>query len=291
MNQLLKKISQKLRLYKISFFVKILKFISQLQRRKAVFEFSEFTWDMVRGLPRAYFYENNNINYNVFVKKGLKETYFFSKNVFELNFFHDLNPLETYKSESPSFTLSHWEPPPLMELFKNVNFNFDKEVVIIQNKYSVEWCQKPFNFFDIDTLTNLFSTLKNDYQIVYIRPESISSNGYYQDKNEILDFQDYNLIKEKFPEVYIMTDLFSSKENYNICQFKIHAQSLKHICVSGGNACISSYFGGEVLIFDSSEGKKREIWETNSWLKELSGSKIIGFDDKNDLVKYVKNNW
>lgn len=285
------KIKQKLRITFIQFVKFILTRYSKLLGREAVFEFNEFTWDMVRGLPKAYFFEKKKIKYNLFVKKGLSNTYFFSSNVYELDLFQDLNPKETYKKEMPSFTNFQWEPPPLKEIFKDKNIKFEKEVIVIQNKFAIEWGKKPYNYFDLDILEKLFIYLSNKYQIVYIRPESANKKGYFQDNNQILNFNDYGLIKDRFPHIFTLKDFMSKEDNFNKLQFKIHANSSKHICVSGGNACIASYFGGEVLIFDSLEGIKREIWETDSWLKNISGSKIIGFDNKNEILNFVKNNW
>lgn len=50
-------------------------------------EFHEFTWDMIRALPRAYYYQSNNIPYQVKCKLGLGPTYYFSSNVEEINEF------------------------------------------------------------------------------------------------------------------------------------------------------------------------------------------------------------
>jgi hypothetical protein len=288
---LIKKIRQKIRVTWISSVIFLLKNISKIQGREAVFEFSEFTWDMVRGLPKAYYYEKNNIDYNLFIKSGLKGTYFFSKNIFEIKLFNNLNSKETYNREKPSFTNANWLPPPLELIFRNNDYNFKKEVVVIQNKYSVEWNEKPYNFFDLSTLKNLFRVLTKKYDVVYIRPESSIKKGYFQDDNEILNFEDYKLIEEKFPNVFTLRNFLNKENDFNITQFKLHSNSLKHICVSGGNACIASYFKGEVLIYDSPEGIKREIWDSNSWLSELSGSKINGFNDKDKLLKFVIKNW
>ena len=55
--------------------------------------------------------------------------------------------------------------------------------------------------------------------------------------------------------------------SYNTLQFMIEASSERHITVSGGNACIASYFGGDVMIFYSPQGigAGRGIWKSDSW--------------------------
>jgi hypothetical protein len=73
----------------------------------------------------------------------------------------------------------------------------------------------------------------------------------------------------------------------------LQSTSDKHITVSGGNACLSAYFGGDVFIFDSPEGKGagRGVWKDNSWLSMLGGANIFGFNDYATLIDKVKLNW
>jgi hypothetical protein len=77
------------------------------------------------------------------------------------------------------------------------------------------------------------------------------------------------------------------------------ATSDKHITNVGGNAKVSSYFGGDVLIYRSdiwyysSLKGKRKIWESGSWLKRLSNppSNIISYNTYNDILNHIENNW
>ena len=61
--------------------------------------------------------------------------------------------------------------------------------------------------------------------------------------------------------------------------------------MSGGNACLSAYFGGELLIFDNPKGSPRGVWETGSWLSQVNDSKVTGFQNRDNLVKFVSDNW
>lgn len=260
---------------------------------EVVEEFHEFTWDMIRALPRAYYYQNNNIPYQVKCKPGLKPTYYFSSNVIEINRFDPVNDSLSYNLEAPEYTKHEWSPPPLKEHFGG-KINFSRPVVVIQNKYALEWLQGVYNYFPLEVLDELFVYLKEKYDIVYIRPTG-KSKDYYKDENEIKEFKDYEFIKEKHPEVYTIEDFTNTYPDisYNTLQFMIEASSDKHITVSGGNACISAYFGGDVMIFDSPEGKGagRGVWKTDSWLKLLSGANIFGFNTHKDLIKKVKERW
>ena len=143
-------------------------------------------------------------------------------------------------------------------------------------------------------MDKFFEEFKNEYQILYIRPDS-SRKDYYTDDNKILSFSDYDLIKNKHPEVITIKDVMETypELNFNTAQFAIHSTSNKHISPSGGNACLSAYFGGDLLIFDTYNGmgELRGIWKTDSWLNALSGSKIYGFSKYDNLINKAKELW
>jgi len=149
-----------------------------------------------------------------------------------------------------------------------------------------------FNFFSIEFLDTFFKNFKKKYQIIYIRPKSNQEN-YYKDRNDIMPFKDYELINSKHSDVKTIYDFIDIERDFNTLQLKLHATSEKHLSVSGGNACLAAYFGGELIIFDSPNGKGagRGIWKDDSWLKHLSGSKIIGFNNYNDILNYTLKKW
>lgn len=259
---------------------------------KLVQEFNEFTWDMVRALPLCYYYHFNKIDYQLEHKPNLSSLYYFVKNKKEVGKFNEENPMDTYSEQGPSFTKENWLPPPIKKDFEGV-LNFEKPTLIVNNKYSKEWLKPPKNFIDIETLDCIFSQYKDKYQILYIRPLDINSKDYYVDQNQILKFNDYELIKEKHSEVVTVYDILDihTDLNFNTAQFAMHATSNKHISVSGGNACLASYFGGDLIIYDVGthrSGESRPIWKSNSWLNKLSGSNIIGVNN-NEQLKNILN--
>lgn len=257
---------------------------------KVIEEFNEFTWDMVRALPKANYYYQYDIPFKILCKPNLSPIYFqLTDIVEEYDRFSGLNPPSTYGIDRPDFSLSDWIPPLLNDTWSGY-LSFEKPTIIIQNKYAVEWNQGVFNYFPIDFLHEIFTTYKARFQIIYIRPKG-SEKNYYEDENKIIDFKDHEFIKKTHPEVLTIQDLMLEYPNldYNLLQFAIHSTSNIHITVSGGNACIASYFGGDTFIFDSPKGSGagRGIWKTDSWLKELSGAKIHGHNDYNSLFKNV----
>ena len=263
-----------------------------LSDKKSLFEFNEFTWDMLRTLPKAYYFKNKDKGVKIFTKPSLSSLYYFSDAIKEKPIFSTDNDIKTYNFNQPNFTKSEWLPPPIKKDFQG-HYNFKKPTLIIQNKYSLEFSNEGiFNFFSLEFLDTFFNAFKEKYQIIYIRPRPNQKN-YYEDKNDIMPFEDYNLIKNNHPEVKTIYDFIEDEPDFNLLQFKLHSTAEKHLSVSGGNACLAAYFGGELVIFDSPEGKGagRGIWKTDSWLNLLAGSKIMGFNNYNDILNYTLKKW
>jgi hypothetical protein len=51
-------------------------------------EFHEFTWDMIRALPKAYYLHSRGTPVEVHCKPGLSELYYFADKIVELDKFH-----------------------------------------------------------------------------------------------------------------------------------------------------------------------------------------------------------
>lgn len=260
---------------------------------KVITELHEFTWDMVRGLPNSYFCFKNKLDYKVIHKPGLNSIYRFDSANEESIEFNELNDSSTYQYLRPNFTLNQWTPPPLKQIYSE-KFYSKKPLIIIQNKYTVEWKQGIFNYFSIEILDKLVREFKDSYDIVYIRPEG-NNKGYYKDENKIEVFDDYDFLSLNHPEVILFPDLLKKTPNvdYNTLQFMVEANSERHITTSGGNACVASYFGGDVIIYDSTQGAGagRGIWKTGSWLKDLSGANIYGVNSYEDVIQKSVDLW
>ena len=86
-------------------------------------------------------------------------------------------------------------------------------------------------------------------------------------------------------------------DDYNIAQFMLEATSDRHLTLVGGNCKLSSYFGGDVIIYMSEFWRygnmrgDRGIFKTDSWLKHLSGANIIQMNTYNDILNYIDESW
>ena len=107
------------------------------------------------------------------------------------------------------------------------------------------------------------------------------------------DIGDTKLIKEKHPEVLWIGDLKEKyKIPYNELQFKILSNSDKHLS-SSGDAVIPAYFGGDLVIYNcpNCNSKDRGVWGSGSWLGELSGCEIFGFNKYDEIINKTKLLW
>lgn len=264
-----------------------------LFNRKTIKEFNEFTWDMVRALPKAYYFHKNGYYVKVLTKPGLSSLYYFADEVIERNRFEEQNDVTTYNNTRPHFTRKNWLPPPLKKYYEGY-LSFSKPTVTIQNKFSMEWLKTPANYYSIGALSQLFSMLQKKYQIIYIRPSDKLENYFYDD-NQILEFEDFQMIEDRFPDIIDINQLMKKypQYDYNQLQFMAEATSVRHITISGGNACVSSYFEGDVIIYDNPDTMygDRGIWKSDSWLKYLSGCSITGVGDYDELLEKVEYLW
>lgn len=259
-------------------------------------EHMEFTWDMIRALPKLYHYLESGEDVEVHCKSNLEQLYkIFTPNVKVTN-----DPPSqaggSYSYTPPFFVDDNWTPPPLKDMFKGkVEFTDKRPVVTIHNKYTNEWnFTSPVIFLSLEILDELFKLLTPHYNVVYIRP-TYNLNGYTLDGQRIHDLGEFELIQEKYPEIVTIQNTLEKNPSldYNQAQFALLASSDKHIAVAGGNACVSAYFGGEVLIFNCPDcpSHDRGIWKTGSWLELLSKAKIYGYQSYTHILEHVKTNW
>lgn len=260
--------------------------------------YDEFGFILWYHVPVAYYHHLNGKLNSTNSKIGTKAVFYFSDNHNE-NELHNEIPFpsgrECYNGLAPNFTKEFWTPPPYKEFFKNKEFIFNKPILTIHNKNNTEWSGSGiFNYFPPKVLDQLFKEFKETHQIVYIRPPSDGNKYKYQKdvKQDIVDIGD-EILLEMHPEVIWIGDLLKeSDKTYNEIQFMLLANSDKHITPSG-DAVIPSYFGGDVLIYNcaSCMSANRGVWKTDSWLKDLSGSKIYGFNNYDALKEKAIELW
>ena len=124
--------------------------------------------------------------------------------------------------------------------------NFEKPIIFISNKYNLEHGHKPYGFFDIQCLYDMFVYLTSvGYDVIYKRPKNTE---FVIDQNEMLSLQHHDLdikddvdgiglitdrdLPKYFDNVHLFDDLID-KYSYNETQMKIMANSDYFITQSG----------------------------------------------------------
>lgn len=258
--------------------------------RKVVRCPSEFTWDLIEALPKAYYYHINNIPFEVQSKLELQPIYYFVDNLKKSAFTYEQQEPDIYDFDGPSYLQNDWFPPPLKDFYK-VDTPFDKPVVAINNKYSREWDKAPRNYLTIEDLDLIFNELKDRYTIAYIRPEG-REKSYFNDENIILHFPDFEYIEKNHPEVVTSRELtrIYPELSYNILQCVVLATADNHISVAGGNAVLSSYFARKnIVVCKCDVCISRKIWSSGSYLSKLAGSEVLGLSTIETIMDEIKS--
>ena len=248
-----------------------------------VIEFQgEFDQELRYVIPFAYWHHLNGTLKKTISCTNTKPFYFFSENhheqhterIWQKAYGNYTMPNMTH---SPTFDYSKWTPVPFKMHYRNDLFVYAKPLLVIANKYNIEWDKPPINFLDINALNQLIIALKSNYQIVYNRP---LSGQIVLDNSEIMDLGEHAWIRENHPEVLLMNDLFEQYRdrvhNYNHLQLMVYANSERFVSMHGGTAALASQFGGiNVILSHPGGGWEHAFNEYETIFPAFSGAKIL----------------
>ena len=140
--------------------------------------------------------------------------------------------------------------PDYRARYRDGSFETDKPLLVVHNKYSVEWGRDPVNYLPLDLLQHAFAELGDRYQIVYLRPGILGEPaGYSRDHQPDLGFGDLALVRS-FPEVWLFDELVAEirpRTGYNEFKLRLYAHTSCHITVQGGNAHLAALFSGGLV--------------------------------------------
>ncbi len=238
----------------------------------------EFQQELMYVLPFAYWHYKNGTLKKTVSSKYTKEFYRFSPNHEER--FEKRNWIGIFDYRIPNvahvktFNEKKWKAVPYKEWYQNDLFKFEKPILVIANRYNVEWDGNPISFFDIPTLEKLIMDLKDHFQLVYNRP---SSSNIVGDNSTVLGLNEKKWIRKSFPEVLITDDLYTQyKEkvnNFNHLQLMIYANCSHFISTHGGTGTLASCFGGINILF-SKNGYEHYLKEFVNVFPKLSNSRV-----------------
>jgi len=256
--------------------------------------YGEFGYELISVIPYAFWlYLNNKLCITKSVKDS-KAFYYFSPRHKEVGVNRTYS--STSLSEFPitnihvfSLDTSKWVPPPYKEIYQNDQFVWSKPLCVINNKYMLEWGEAPVNFISLEALKKTIDLLKNKYQIIYNRP---IKGQIVRDHMEFLDFGDYDMIKQFYPEVITMAQLYKNNSNlsFNTLSLMVFSNCNNFISVQGGNSVLASYFGGINIIY-AKKGKELEVKSYENWYKEFSGCEIVHVNNDAELIAEIKKRY
>jgi hypothetical protein len=149
-----------------------------------------------------------------------------------------------------------------------------KPLLIIHNKYTEEWGNKPINYIPAETLAELFSKHKHRYTIVYIRHgNEKKGSGFSDDHNTNRYFPD-QVILNAHPEVLSFDKVYEShvtqygKVDINTFKNALYSRCFHFISVQGGGAHHIAMYSGSLMLI---------LHHAGSELKWSYGNGYYGF--------------
>lgn len=130
-----------------------------------------------------------------------------------------------------------------------------KPLLVVHNKFNVEWDARPFNHIPLAALESCFRRLAGRFTIVYIRHgKSSLPEGYSGDHNDVRSYDDARLLA-KHPEVVDFDKLYADQvadgeADFNTFKAALYARC-RHFVTSqgGGSQQIAQYSGGLVCVY------------------------------------------
>lgn len=252
----------------------------------------EFAPELQFALPFAYWHYKNGTLKSTNAAKFTKELYFFSPEHTES--FETRSNEGNYNYEMPrilysqNYDMKKWEPVPLKATYSNDIYVYDKPVLIIANRYNMEWDGPPISFYSVESLEFIISKLKDKYTIIYNRPRP---QNITMDNSDIYDMDEFGWLAKEHPEVILMEDLFKENRakanNFNHIQLMIYANADKFISIHGGTATLASYFGGTNLIL-SKRGPEHHFKCYSKLYPKFSGAQIHHAKTDEEVRNYIE---
>ena len=255
----------------------------------------EFGGELLFALPFAYWHHKNGTLLKTVSDKYSQDLYFFSEN-------HEQKFEERIWQASFDWNLPHthynlwynfekFEPVPFKAHFKNAKYQYEKPLLILANRYNMEWDGPPVSFFDIPMLDFIISHLKEKYQIVYNRP---GKGRIVLDNSEVYELNETDWLRQTHPEVILLEDLYEKDmadlHNFNHLQLLVYANADRFISVHGGTATFASCFGGINLIL-SKKGAEHTFGCFHTIFPRLSGATILHARTDEEARQFVLKNY
>lgn len=252
----------------------------------------EFGYELIMVMPYSYFKKKNNDHVRLIGCAGTRSLYYFLDDDEFVEKYQSRGHFKPTGVRMHDIHVEHLDTeeflmPPFKEHFSSqfLDISLPDNLLIISNKYNVEWRKNPINYLSISVLNYLFSSLKQNYTIIYNRAKT---KNLVNDNSPVLDFGDYELAKKH--NVIDMNDLFdkSQIDDFNLFQFLVFSRSNQFISVQGGTSILSSLFGGQNIIF-AKNGSELDCKAYDNWYHKLSSCCVYNTNDDNKLIDLIND--
>lgn len=258
----------------------------------------EFGYEIIMVVPYVNYLNENGQPVTVITSRGMRVFYLFLPADRVIERYDRRTWVEPHRIGVPLKTIhfprldkSRWIMPDYT-MFRDtpINATFDREIVMVSNKYQWEWSHPPVNFLSVETLDRIFTLLEGLYAIIYNRPDSRyitedMSATWPQDH-----IGDFDLIRERHPKVIDMNELKKSEDvDFNTLQLALGARCTRKISVQGGSSILSSLTGGTNLIL-AKEGAEL-VHNSFSWYREFSNATVISTTSDEELINLIRRHY
>ncbi len=240
-------------------------------------------------VPYAYWLHERGKLTSTSSVKGTAPLYFFSPRHVERDEarrYERLQDLDNVDFTIKSLNKRRWSTPPFRDHFAGteIPLNADKPVVVVNNKYCVEWDKGSVHYIPPKIMNELLEVLAPRFTVVYIRPGRDEQRGYNEDANAILQTrEDYDTVRRNGRGVVFQDVLDKCSLDFNTLQFAICSRARHFIAVQGGNAVNACMFGGTCVIY-AKTGVEVRNGSYKTWFPRLSGTEVEVVSDPRELV-------
>jgi hypothetical protein len=126
---------------------------------------------------------------------------------------------------------------------------FQRPVLFIQNKLTVEYGWGPLNYVPISSLERLLEVTQPHFDVVYSRPGARPmGNGYTADLNDFCQYPDLAVVRRFDHVLELEAHCAETGADYNLTKLEMMAKSRLFVAVQGGGAHLAAFFGGSLLV-------------------------------------------
>ncbi|EMI15974.1 hypothetical protein RMSM_07090 [Rhodopirellula maiorica SM1] len=215
----------------------------------------EFGYEMFYHVPYAYHLAKIGCLQRTVSCLGTECFYFFSPDHHERydrrQFVKYMDSIAQQPHESPD--ANRWEPPNFAVHYRNkIELNFPKPLLLVFNKYNIEWDHPPINFLSKPFLDRVVQKASDRFSIVYLRPTS----HIVHDHMPVGNLNEKEQLREQ--GVVLAEELYENYRHISFNEFQLCllANSQHRISVQGGAAYMNALFPGQLMLLHRYGGEQ-----------------------------------